>query len=85
MYWYVRTLSRLEIGSILLAIALLGALACFFIAFPNFGRRTNDGFGPEWDCTNPGDGGAICVKNLPTQRRSAVRSEPTTGPAQAKQ
>ena len=85
MYWYVRTLSRLEIGSILLAIALLGALACFFIAFPNLDRKTNDGFGPEWDCTNPGDGGPICVKKQPAQRKNASRSEPFASATQAKQ
>jgi hypothetical protein len=85
MYWYVRTLSRAEIGSILLAIALLAAVAYFFLAFPSFGRQTNDGFGPEWDCTNPGDGGPICVKKQSAQTRSAVRSEPGASAAQTKQ
>jgi hypothetical protein len=74
MYWRLRTLTRRDISGILLAIVLLAALAFLFVVFPNLGQQTNEGFGPEWDCTNPGQGGPICVKKQPIQGEVQVRT-----------
>ncbi|MFL6804381.1 MAG: hypothetical protein ACJ8FM_10370 [Xanthobacteraceae bacterium] len=63
MNWRVSI--RGEIAAILLVAALLGAILLASIEFPNFSwySMTNRGFGPGWECTNPGVGEAICIKN----------------------
>jgi hypothetical protein len=85
MYWRLRTLPPRDIGGILLAIVLLAALALFFLLFPNLSQQTNNGFGPEWDCTNPGQGGPVCIKKQPIEGRSAGQNGPTPGAIQTRQ
>jgi len=46
----------LAIAAVVAVIA--GFLVLTFIPF----RAPNSGFGPDWDCTNPGQGGPACVK-----------------------
>jgi hypothetical protein len=48
-----------EAAAIAAVIAVLaGFLALTYLPF----RSPNAGFGPDWDCTNPGPGGLVCVK-----------------------
>src|SRR5262245_42573825 len=51
---------RRELGAILLVavfllVALVGGL--YF-----HGRQATSGFGPDWDCVNPGTGEPVCIK-----------------------
>jgi hypothetical protein len=64
MNW--RLLTRRDIAAIVLAIAVVGAILIIQAQFPNL-FRSNRGFGPDWQCTNPGKGEPICVKKQPTR------------------
>ena len=45
------------------AIAVVAAVVAGFLALTYLPYRSmNFGFGPEWDCTNPGRGESVCVK-----------------------
>jgi hypothetical protein len=55
-----------DIAAIILAAALLGAVLIASVEFPNL-FRSNGGFGPDWECTNPGHGEPICVKKNPAR------------------
>jgi hypothetical protein len=46
-------------------LAILGILLfCGWLMLPNSIRGSNWGFGPEWDCSNPGKGsGPVCIKH----------------------
>jgi hypothetical protein len=62
MNWYF--LRRGDIAAILLVITLLGAMFIVHVVFPNLGSPySNQGFGPGWECTNPGMGNSVCIKN----------------------
>jgi hypothetical protein len=61
MNWYF--LRRGDIAAILLVITLLGAMFIVQVVFPNLGSPdSNQGFGPGWECTNPGMGNSVCIK-----------------------
>ncbi|MGA7999216.1 MAG: hypothetical protein WCA28_30500 [Bradyrhizobium sp.] len=46
-------------------IAILGLFVIAAVGYPNaFHEKTNSGFGPEWDCTQTGNSGPICVKRI---------------------
>jgi hypothetical protein len=61
MNWYL--LTRRDIAAILLVIALLGGMLIVHVVFPNLGSPySNQGFGPGWECTNPGMGDSVCIK-----------------------
>jgi hypothetical protein len=62
MYWQ---LTRKDITGILVAIAILAVVFVAFVGYANVGQQVNWGFGPEWECTNPGKGGPVCVKRQP--------------------
>jgi hypothetical protein len=48
-------------GIVLVAIVLI--LAAFaLVAGPKLNQKTNYGFGPDWDCVNPGKGGVTCIR-----------------------
>jgi hypothetical protein len=70
MYWPY--LTRKDIVGILLAIAILLAIFLAYLARVYWGDVPNWGFGPEWECTNPGQGEPVCVR-----RRSATEGTPT--------
>jgi hypothetical protein len=57
-------LTREEIAGILLLIVVLAGVFFAWVILPNSGLMTNWGFGPEWECSNPGKGGPVCVKRL---------------------
>jgi hypothetical protein len=60
MNW--RLLQRRDFVAILLAIAVLGVVFFGYVKASSSDRKSNWGFGPEWTCTNPGDGERVCVK-----------------------
>ena len=48
-----------EVAAIAAVVAVIaGFLALTFLPY----RSPNFGFGPDWDCSNPGKGESICVK-----------------------
>ena len=50
------------IASILLLIVFFGGLLFIFVMAPDRVGKTNNGFGPEWDCNSPPAGDPICIK-----------------------
>jgi hypothetical protein len=56
-------LTRGDVGGALLLIVILGFVLFTSVKGPQFGQRSNYGFGPEWVCASPGKGGPICVKH----------------------
>ncbi len=56
-------LARGEVKAILLLAAILAVLAVAYLRFPMFSWLGYDvGLGPDWDCSHPGKGEAVCVK-----------------------
>ena len=48
----------------LLLLVFLGGLLFVSVIYSDLVRKTNYGFGPEWDCSSPtnGNGNLVCVK-----------------------
>jgi len=56
-------LRRGDVAGIIFAVLLIAAALFLLVRFPQSVPGHNYGFGPEWDCTNPGSaGGVSCVK-----------------------
>ncbi len=55
-------LTRQDIAGILLLIVVLAGVFFAWVILPNAGLMTKWGFGPEWECSNPGKGGPVCVQ-----------------------
>src|ERR1700724_427170 len=52
-----------NIPGIITWIVVVGGLLFLWVINPDLTpRKTNYGFGPEWDCYSPGRGGPICFK-----------------------
>jgi hypothetical protein len=51
---------------VLLAIIVV-ALAIYPVQTRQIQTQGNFGFGPEWDCVWPGEGGPVCVKSSKMQ------------------
>jgi hypothetical protein len=51
-------LRRIDILAALFALVILGGLLFAATRWVTL----NHGFGPDWDCTNPGWGGPVCTK-----------------------
>jgi len=56
MNWY--EIKTRDVVWFLIVIASL--CAAVFLYFER--SKTNEGFGPEWECTNPYNTGPICIK-----------------------
>lgn len=54
------------IAGVALLIFVLGGLLAVAVFVPN--KVFNYGFGPDWDCENPGQGGPVCVKHPPAPK-----------------
>jgi hypothetical protein len=55
--------TRRDIAGVAFAIVLLVVALYALIIGPELSRKTNYGFGPEWDCVNPGKLSALsCIK-----------------------
>lgn len=63
MNW--RFLTRKDFAAIVLLIVILGAALFVYVKSSSSGRKSNWGFGPEWTCTDRGDGRPVCVKSVP--------------------
>jgi hypothetical protein len=58
--WYP---TRADIMGVLFAAAIICLFAFAVIRFPDLQqRRTNAGFGPDWDCTVVPKGEPICIR-----------------------
>jgi hypothetical protein len=57
-------LTRADIGGILFAIVLLGVVLLGLVFGPQITAKTNYGHGPDWNCSFPGKGDAVCVKRI---------------------
>jgi hypothetical protein len=62
MKWLWPQLWRGEIKAVLLGLAILGVVIFASVTLPKSGRHSNWGFGPAWDCHDPGEGDPICFK-----------------------
>lgn len=62
--WPFQTLR--DLAGIALVVLIIMVAIFASVVGPSIKARLNYGFGPEWDCVNPGKGGPICVKH-PTQ------------------
>ena len=60
MKWPWSRPSRGDAIAIVLLIAIVTVFAFAAVKHAGWGRAT--GFGPEWDCTNVGQGDPVCVK-----------------------
>jgi hypothetical protein len=57
--WIYLSFHLREVVAIAAVVAVIaGFLALTFLPY----RSPNFGFGPDWDCSNPGKGESICVK-----------------------
>jgi hypothetical protein len=67
MNWYL--LTRRDIAAILLVSALLAGMFFLYVVFPNlnWSSISNQGFGPGWECSNPGMGDSVCIKKPPAK------------------
>jgi hypothetical protein len=64
--WPWPPLTLRDVTGALLLIVLLVVFFVWMILQPEVIRRINYGFGPEWDCVNPGKlSGLNCIKRLP--------------------
>jgi hypothetical protein len=63
--WPLPPLAPRDVIGVLILIVLLFLFFLFKILEPEVIRRINYGFGPEWDCANPGKiSGLNCIKRL---------------------
>jgi hypothetical protein len=65
MNW--RLWKRGDFAAVLFAAAILLGMLVFGARLHNANWRSNSGFGPDWDCTNPGEGDAVCIKARPAK------------------
>jgi hypothetical protein len=63
-HWFWHTLGRGDVLGAAFVLVLLVVLAFLAVAFPTGVRRTNAGFGPEWECTLVPNSEPICVKRI---------------------
>jgi hypothetical protein len=61
-------LTRRDLVGAACALALLAVIIFASFVRPMGLAKTNYGFGPEWDCVYPGQGGAVCIKHAPPAR-----------------
>jgi hypothetical protein len=63
-WWPWPALTRGDVAGISFAIILAIIVIFASIFGPEISRRINYGFGPEWDCFNPGKlAGLSCIKH----------------------
>jgi hypothetical protein len=57
-------LTRGDVADILLRIVILAGLLFVGLIYRDLVRKTNYGFGPEWDCRSPdnSNGNTVCIK-----------------------
>jgi hypothetical protein len=64
LYWPV--LRRGDIAGIILAAVIVIVAIVALVVGHKVNQKTNYGFGPEWDCVNPGKAsGVTCIKQSP--------------------
>ena len=75
-----RLLSRRDIVGLLLAAGIIVLLGVVYLAFPGLGQRANFGFGPDWACTDPGQGGPVCIRSRAGATGDPGSRQPTAAP-----
>jgi hypothetical protein len=66
-------LTRRDITAIFLAVAIICGLLFVCVALPDWGLGwSSQGFGPNWECSNPGHGESICI-NRPAENQTLDR------------
>jgi hypothetical protein len=60
MHWASSMLGN--ILAIIVAVAVGGTLAFVSAKYVDLGRASNNGFGPDWQCSRPAMGDPICVR-----------------------
>jgi len=58
MRWHVFRFG--DVTAVLLLAAILVIMLVAFVELPVL--TGNWGFGPDWECSNPGKGGPVCLK-----------------------
>jgi hypothetical protein len=65
MKWPWPPLGLGDFLGIAFVFAILGMFVIAAVGYPNvFHQKTNAGFGPEWECTQTGNSGPVCVKRM---------------------
>jgi len=62
IWWNIR---KGDAAAVVLAAVILSALLFAAVKSPGGWPLFNGGFGPDWDCSNPGEGGVVCIKKAP--------------------
>jgi hypothetical protein len=62
-------LERREVMVILVFVVLLAAVTAGIVRSGGY-CPGNRGFGPDWACSQPGDGEAVCIKKPPPSPRA---------------
>ena len=60
MPWPWPTPSRRDAAAVVVLIAIVAVFAFAAVMHGGWGRPRD--LGPDWDCTNPGQGDPVCVK-----------------------
>ena len=69
-------LTRRDITAIFLAVAIICGLLFDCVALPDLGLGwSSQGFGPNWECSNPGHGESICIKR-PAENQTLLDRRP---------
>jgi hypothetical protein len=76
MNWY--ELTRRDVVGLVVAVAIVGALLWASFVTREAREKTNWGFGPEWECSNPlgrGGAGPICFKRAAGDEKQPFNDE----------
>lgn len=58
---------RGEIASIVVIAVIIAAVCFIWVKYPRMSWMVGTaGFGPDWDCTRPGQGDPVCIKKPPS-------------------
>jgi hypothetical protein len=64
---------RRDIACIFAVIIVVGIFVFVFTKYPYVGWMANKGwgFGPDWNCSYPGQGEPVCIKRSPAQSNNS--------------
>jgi hypothetical protein len=73
MLWQIRLWGAREILAAIIVFLMLASLLAAMIWYPEINNPGRE-FGPEWTCSQPGQGDPVCVKNVPQEEPSGSTS-----------